>query len=142
MSRRYDWNKAGRRGLALATRILAGFLACIAVVLWAECLFLAVTRDWTLALAPLLPTAAAVLIRVGMWHVYGARPDYSAIAAMEREVLGGDVRARGGAGRLRPAAARPVHGHPACREPVVRAVRVSHSHRPAVLPEVLSHLPH
>ena len=96
MSGRYDWNKYGRPRVALFNRIMGWVLPCVTVALWVLCILL--VRDWTVSVAPLMMTAAVVAQRLGMRRVYGVdrpRPDYSAIAAMEREVYGEEFKHEG-----------------------------------------------
>src|ERR1035441_7322644 len=83
----YDWHKFSRPRVALFNRVMAWVLPCITVAIWVLCLRLAM-HDWTVLLAPLIPTAAAVTQRLALRKVYRAEPDYSAIARMEMESFG------------------------------------------------------
>lgn len=83
----YDWHKFSRPRVALFNRVMAWVLPCIAVAIWVLCLRLAM-HDWTVLLAPLIPTAATVMQRLALRKVYRAEPDYSAIARMEMESFG------------------------------------------------------
>jgi hypothetical protein len=88
---------AKRRLLSPATRLVLRICFCLMVpmtlLIWAESLSMAFTRDWTVAFVPPLPTAGVILMGVILRADRQARepsrkPDYALIAAMEREVYG------------------------------------------------------
>ena len=93
-------------------RALAVFNTVIAAAMWPLFLILAL-RDWTLIIVPLVVTAGVTLQWVGLRMTYvpeRPRPDYSAIAAMEREVYGEMFRHEGAPGRHSPGH-HPARGH-------------------------------
>ena len=74
-------------------RVLRWILTIEALLSWPAFLWMAIARDWTVFWLPLLFTAGAVVYRVGLRNTYGTeagrpRPDYAAIARLEREVYG------------------------------------------------------
>lgn len=91
------------------SRFSLRFNTILAAGLWVECSILAV-RDWTLILAPLIFTAVVVFQWWACRKVYCTepvrpRPDYAAIARMEREVWGEAFRHEGA-----PAVVKPLYG--------------------------------
>jgi len=122
MSARYDWNKFGRQRVALLNRIMRWVVPCIAAVLWVEFILLAM-QDWTVIFAPLLMTAFVVAQQVGLRKVYATerpRPDYAAIARMEREVYGETFKHEGA-----PPARRTVSGPHGHRAPATGTVTMA-----------------
>jgi hypothetical protein len=83
----YDWNKYDRPRIALFSRVMAWFIAALAI-LSLPFFIIDALRDWTLIFAWLLIASGAVAQRFGLRKIYRAVPDYAAIAAMEREVYG------------------------------------------------------
>jgi hypothetical protein len=70
---RYDWNKQGQPRIGAANRYLGWLLTALAVLCWPLFLFIAITRDWTVAFAPLLPTAGAAVRWLAVRKVCGIR---------------------------------------------------------------------
>lgn len=88
MSRRaLDWNKFGRPRIALLNRLMARFLIAMAALSWPIFLVLAL-RDWTVIFAPLVLTGLVAMEWMALQKIYAGRPDYAAIARMERDIFG------------------------------------------------------
>jgi hypothetical protein len=87
---RFEWNRYGRPGVALFNRIGGAFLAVAAALMAAPVAWYALTRDWTVVIPWLVLATGAVTHRVAMRKTYGVecRPDYAAIARMERDIWG------------------------------------------------------
>lgn len=96
----------GERGTSVATdkrepspvplfqRFMLRFNTCAAVLSWPAFGWLALTRDWTVIVVPLIMTTGVVMQSLLSRKIYGTSrplrqvPDYSAIARMERDVWG------------------------------------------------------